>query len=310
MMAHQMVNCFRSVALGLTVILAGCMLGPDFVPPSVEAPAEYRFGTGEADVDVNLKWWEIFDDPVLYELVTEALGNNRDVKIAAGRIEEARAALGFTRADQYPRVDIQGDARTGNFFGVSRSDTTDWAAFIAPALSWEIDFWGKFRRSTESAQADLLASQYSLRTVQLGLIAEVAGTYNRLLDFRRRLQISRKTLESRMQSRDIIQQRFNQGIIPELDLNQAQIQFEIAAASIPQFQRQIAQTENALSILLGRLPGTIRSADKMDYQVLPPDIPYGLPSSLLERRPDRRLRSLRGGSNEIAIAAVLSPINL
>ena len=173
-----------------------------------------------------------------------------------------------------------------NFFGVSRSDTTDWAAFIAPALSWEIDFWGKFRRSTEAAQADLLASQYALRTVQLSLIAEVAGTYNRLLDFRRRLLIARKTLESRMQSLDLIQQRFNKGIIPELDLNQAQIQFEIAAASVPQFQRQIAQTENALSILLGRLPGAIQGGENIQYQAIPPDIPHGLPSSLLERRPD------------------------
>jgi multidrug efflux system outer membrane protein len=279
-------NCFRAMALGLTMIVAGCMLGPDFVPPSVESPVEYRFGTDEAGVDVNLKWWELFDDPTLCELVTEALDNNRDVKIAASRIEEARAALGFTRADQLPRVDIEGDARAGNFFGLNRSDTTDKAAFIAPALSWEIDFWGKFRRSTEAAQADLLASQYALRTVQLSLIAEVAGTYNRLLDFRRRLQIARKTLESRMQSLDLIQQRFNKGIIPELDLNQAQIQFEIAAASVPQFQRQIAQTENALSILIGRLPGAIQGGENIEYQAMAPDIPYGLPSSLLERRPD------------------------
>jgi multidrug efflux system outer membrane protein len=153
-------------------------------------------------------------------------------------------------------------------------------------LSWEIDFWGKFRRSTESAQADLLASEYSLRTIQLSLISEVASTYYRLQDFRRRLQISIKTLESRLQSLDIIQQRFDKGIIPELDLNQSQIQKEIAAASIPLFERQIAQTENALNILLGRLPGTIQSGVGLDRQVTPPEIPAGLPSSLLERRPD------------------------
>jgi multidrug efflux system outer membrane protein len=275
-----------SATVVMTMLLAGCMLGPDFVPPTVEIPAEYRFDADQAAVDVNLMWWDLFDDPVLYELVTVALDNNRDVKIAVSRIEEARATLGFTKADQYPSIGIEGDARVGNFFGLSRSGTTDKAAFIAPTLSWEIDFWGKFRRSTESAQADLLASEYSLRTIQLSLISEVASTYYRLQDFRRRLQISIKTLESRLQSLDIIQQRFDKGIIPELDLNQSQIQKEIAAASIPLFERQIAQTENALNILLGRLPGTIQSGVGLDRQVTPPEIPAGLPSSLLERRPD------------------------
>jgi multidrug efflux system outer membrane protein len=291
----------------MTMVLAGCMLGPDFVKPEVETPAEYRFDADKAAVDVNLMWWELFDDPVLYELVTAALENNRDVKIAVSRIEEARATLGFTKADQYPYIGIEGDARGGNYFGLSRSETTDTAAFIAPTLSWEIDFWGKFRRSTESAQASLLASEYSLRTIQLSLISEVASTYYRLLDFRRRLQISKQTLESRMQSLDIIQQRFNEGIIPELDLNQSQIQKEVAAASIPLYERQVAQTENALNILLGRLPGTIRSGVGLDRQVKPPDIPAGLPSSLLERRPDvaQNMYLLQAQTAQIGVAEAL-----
>ena len=297
----------RPAAVLTTLLLAGCMLGPDFVPPTVETPVEYRFDADKAAVDVNLKWWELFDDPLLNELVITALENNRDVKIAVSRIEEARATLGFTKADQYPRIDIEGDARTGNFFGGGRSDTTDKTAFIAPTLSWEIDFWGKFRRSTESAQSDLLASEYSLRTIQLSLISEVASTYYILLDFRQRLQISKNTLESRLKSLDIIQQRFDEGIIPELDVNQAQIQKEIAQASIPLFERQIAQTENALNILLGRLPGAIRSGDSLGDQLVPPDIPAGLPSSLLERRPDvaQSLYQLQAQTARIGVAEAL-----
>ncbi len=297
-------NRLFGAAVLTTALLTGCMLGPDFVPPTVDTPAEYRFDAEQAAVDVNLKWWELFDDPVLYELVTAALENNRDVKIAVSRIEEARAALGFTKADQYPGIDIEGNARIGNFFGAARSDTTDNSAFIAPTLSWEIDFWGKFRRSTESVQADLLASEYSLRTIQLSLISEVAGTYYRLLDFRRRLQIARQTLESRMQSLDIIEQRFKEGIIPELDVNQSQIQMEIAVAAIPLFQRQVAQTENALNILLGRLPGAIQSGESLGDQLVPPEIPAGIPSTLLERRPDvaQTLYQLQAQTARIGVA--------
>lgn len=307
MIFHSLKKYVWSATVVMTMLLTGCMLGPDFVPPTVETPDEYRFDAEKAAVDVNLLWWELFDDPVLYELVTAALENNRDVKIAISRIEEARAALGFTKADQYPYIGIEGGAQGGNFLGLNRSETTDTAAFIAPTLSWEIDFWGKFRRSTESAQASLLASEYSLRTIQLSLISEVASTYYRLLDFRRRLQISKKTLESRLQSLDIIQQRFDKGIIPELDLNQSQIQKEIAEASIPLFERQIAQTENALNILLGRLPGTIRSGVGLDRQVTPPEIPAGIPSSLLERRPDvaQTLYQLQAQTAQIGVAEAL-----
>lgn len=293
-----------SAIVTAALVLGGCMVGPDFVPPAVETPAKYRFATAgaggpeaeparrdrherdRAAAAVNLKWWVLFDDPVLYELVTTALADNLDVKIAVARIEEARAALGFTRADQYPRVDIQGSAAAGNFLGISRSDTTDRAAFIAPTLSWEIDFWGRFRRATETARAELAGSEYGLRTIQLGLITEVAAAYYRLLDFRRRLAVARKTLDSRTETLDLIEQRFEKGIVPELDVNQAQIQKEIAAAAIPQFERQAAQSEHAIRILLGSLPGPVHSGRPLERRSTPPQIPTGLPSTLLERRPD------------------------
>jgi outer membrane protein, multidrug efflux system len=274
------------IGLAALILCTGCAVGPDFVPPKVETPEDYRFEKVPAEAMINLKWWELFDDPVLCSLVIQALENNRDLKIAADRVEQARAYLGFIRADEYPAFNIQGGAGTGNLSGGTRSATRNSYAYVGPALSWEIDFWGKFRRATESARAQLMASEYALRTVQIGLISEVVSAYYLLLDYRQRVQISKETLKSRKESLDIIQKRFARGIIPELDVNQAQIQKEIAAAAIPQYERAAATTENALSILLGKLPEAIRSGDGLPLETAPPTIPTGLPSDLLERRPD------------------------
>ena len=286
MMVIEMKKLARIVTLMIIVSFTGCAMGPDFKKPVVETPHNFRFSDSESKELVNLKWWELFDDPVLYSLVVTALTGNRDAMIAASRIEEARAALGFTRADQYPRLDLQAGANIGNTLAIGRSSTTDKLAFIAPVLSWEIDFWGKYRRSTEAAISELMASEYSLRTVQISLISEVVSTYFLLLDYHQRLKISRQTLDSRLISLDIIQKRFDKGIIPEIDLNQAQIQKEIAAGAIPLFQRLIANTENVLSILMGKFPGEIKAGYDLNQQTVPPDIPSGLPSSILERRPD------------------------
>jgi len=286
MMVIEMKKLARIVTLMIIVSLTGCAMGPDFKKPVVETPNNFRFSDSESKEVVNLKWWELFDDPVLYSLVVTALTDNKDAMIAASRIEEARAALGFTKADQYPRLDLEGSAKAGNFTGVSRSSTTDKSAYIAPVLSWEIDFWGKYRRSTEAARSELMASEYSLRTVQISLISEVVSTYFLLLDYHQRLKISKQTLDSRRYSLDIIQKRFDKGIIPEIDLNQAQIQKEIAAGAIPLYQRLIANTENALSILMGKFPGEIKTGNDLNQQAVPPDIPSGLPSNILERRPD------------------------
>jgi len=280
---------FRTIVVILmAMLLSACMLGPDFQKPDLEPPETFRFADSKAEMaeEVNLKWWELFSDPILASLVHTALQNNLDVKTAVSRIEEARAALGFSEADLYPMLDIQGGAQVGNFIGMGRSDTTDQSAYIAPVLSWEIDFWGKYRRSNESARAALLASEYSLRTIQIGLIAEVVSTYYLLLDFNQRLALSRFTLGSRQESLDIIQKRFDRGIIPEIDVNQAQIQKEIAVAAIPLYQRNIAKTENVLSILLGQYPQAIKTGQALHLQPIPPAIPAELPSTTLERRPD------------------------
>jgi len=275
------------------IIISGCAMGPNFTKPEPETPEVYSIqdsttiDTIRIDSLINLNWWKLFADPVLDTLVAIALLENKNVNIAVSRLEEARATLGFTKADIYPRLDIQATAARGNLVGGAfQSDATQNNFFIAPVVNWEIDFWGKFRRANEAARAELMASTYSLRTVQISLISEVIGTYFLLMDYRRQLEISRETLETRLESLHIIQQRFDKGIIPEIDLNQAQIQKEIAEAAIPVSERFMAITEHALSILLGRLPGDIITGSDWEKEIIPPEIPVGLPSQLLERRPD------------------------
>ncbi|MGW8195628.1 MAG: TolC family protein, partial [Desulforhopalus sp.] len=196
---------------------------------------------------------------------------------------------------------------TGNFSGGSRSRDTNSTIYLTTPLSWEIDFWGKFKHATEAARAELIASEYGLKSVQLTLIADVVSSYYQLLDFHRRLNISQNTLSSRVASLNIIQQRFDKGIISELDVNQAEIQKEIAAAAIPLYERAIAQIENGLSILLGRLPEAIKLQETASVRQEPPHIPVGIPSEILQRRPDisQAKYRLKAQTENIGIAEAL-----
>jgi len=270
----------------LGILFYSCAVGPDFQKPQMEIPQNFNYDSLATDSLVNLKWWEIFNDPILDTLVIAALDENKNVLIAISRIEEARANLGFTEADIFPRIDLQGGATRGNFTGGLKLDSEINNFFIAPVVNWEIDFWGKFRRANESAKAQYLASEFSLRKIQISLITEVVSTYFLLLDFKERLTISENTLQSRIESLRIIQERFDKGIVAEIDLNQAQIQKEIAASTVPLYKRLVAQTEHSLSILLGRMPYSIYTDIGLDERDVPPEIPVGLTSQLLERRPD------------------------
>jgi multidrug efflux system outer membrane protein len=270
------------------IIFYSCAVGPDFQKPESKIPT-YFFNNDSIAVDtlVNLKWWEIFNDPTLDTLVITALQQNKNVNIAISRIEESRANLGFTKADLYPRIDIEGSATRGTYVGGGlKLDSESNGFFIAPVVNWEIDFWGKFRRANESAQAQYLASEFSLKKIQISLITDVVSTYFQLLDFKERLKISEETLKSRMESLRIIEERFDKGIVPEIDLNLAQIQKEIAASAVPVYKRLTAQTEHSLSILLGRMPNRVKTGITLDKRPDPPNIPIGMPSQLLERRPD------------------------
>lgn len=276
---------FTVAAVLLVLLVQGCMMGPNFERPESEVPDEFIYAEMQEDSVINLRWWELFNDTQLVSFVEEGLLNNKDLLVAAARIEEARAILGLTRADVWPTLGFQGSAQRSNYlFGLPGDPTNVFS--VAPSLQWELDFWGKFRRANQAAKAELVSSEFGYRAIQIGLITEIVNSYYQLMDFENRLAVSRRTLITRQRSMDIIQQRFNYGIVAEIDLNQSQIQEAIAAAAIPAFERSVVQTQNALSILLGGLPRKIDVNDEILDQIEMPIIPVGLTSDLLYRRPD------------------------
>lgn len=276
---------FIITIIGLIVYLAGCKVGPNYEQPVLDNPEAFRFDKDLTDTIVNLRWWELFDDPVLDTLIQIALDENKDVLQAAARVEAAKANVGYTRADALPTINAVAGASYGNYSGIKSADAGgNFYAF--PELVWEIDFWGKYRRSTEAARAQLLSTEYGMRQTQISLIGAVVSTYFQLLDDMSKLEISKRTYASRDSGTQIIQSRYDYGVVPEIDLNQAQIQQAIAAASVPVYKRYIAYDQSTLSILLGRSPDSILVGTHLYEQKYPPEIPTGLPSQLLARRPD------------------------
>jgi multidrug efflux system outer membrane protein len=282
------------IALLVIIIINACKVGPNYKTPEpeIDSTAVYRYDSLQlamTDSALNVNWWELFQDPVLDSLINIGLRENKDILIASARIEQAREQVGIAKADYWPKFGYQIGASRGNLLqGFLPTDGSSPENMFTGfgTLNWELDFWGKFRRATESAKASLVASEYGKRTVQIGLISQIAETYYSLLDFMWRMDISRHTLELRQESLDIIRERYDKGIIPEIDVNQAEIQRAIAAASVPLYQRRVAVTENALNILLGRNPGPVMLGTDLYDQTMPPDIPVGLPSMLVNRRPD------------------------
>jgi multidrug efflux system outer membrane protein len=279
-------------------------MGPDYVRPPVPEPEDYReeFPPGEAIA--NVPWWEMFGDTVLVDLVDEALVNNRDLLTAVGRIEAARAQLGIVRSDLFPRLDYFGN---GAVSGNTEEDGTSWDATLGLSAFWQIDLWGRIRRSNEAALNELLATEEAYRGLTIALVAEVANAYLLLCDLDNRLKVSRQTLVAWQDNVDVIQSRFDAGMVSEIDLNQAQIQVFQAEVSVQTFERLIAQTENALSVLIGAPPQSIERGLPLIDQELNPDIPSGLPSELLARRPDvlQAERQLHAQTARIGVAEAL-----
>jgi outer membrane protein, multidrug efflux system len=288
-------NMFRHLKIVFLIlfisVVSGCAIGPDFQKPVVNSPSEFRFDLSGKDTTEILCWWELFNDPILDSLIRTALAENRDVRIAAARIEEARANMKFNKSNMWPYIGYEGNIYSGNIDRVMTPPPNNSTSYItnyyaAPVLSWEIGFWGKYRRLTESSFEQMMALENNRRGIMISLISEVASTYFQLLDFDNRLQISKNTLIIRQEYLNIIQERYDKGIVAEIDVNQAQIQEATAAAAVPQYERAVAGAEHTLSILLGKNPGPVLRGNKLEEQVIPPDIPPGLPSLLLERRPD------------------------
>ena len=264
------------------------IVGPDYERPEVNSLDEWRNDSvASTDSVLNLKWWTMFNDPALDSLIELALENNKDLLIASSRIEEARAYVGFNKADYYPKIGYGGGIFKGNYAGGFLIFPEDQeAGLINGQLSWEIGFWGKVRRATESAKAELLASEYGKRQVQISLITEVASNYFTLLDYWSRYEISKRTYASRDSGHHIIEARFEKGIIPEIDVNQSQIQLAISRAAVPSYERRITSAENRLSILLGQNPDSISFGKTLFEEEVSPHIPAGIPSAILDRRPD------------------------
>ncbi len=273
------------ISLIFALIMAGCMVGPKLEKPVVTAEEQFRFDSIAGDSMINLAWWELFNDPQLDTMIYIALEHNRDILIAMSRIEQAYAVLGVSKADLYPGFGYDISGSYGDPTTAGTGTDAGGMVNITPSVYWELDFWGKVRRSNQAARAEIAASEEALRAVQIGIITAVADGYILLIDFDKRLEIARRTWSTRMESLWIIEQRFAEGIVPEIDLNQAQQQEAIAAIAIPYYERNVARTENYLNILLGQNPRNLERG-LLDEQVVPPDIPVGIPSELIQRRPD------------------------
>ena len=291
---------FPSLAL-TALLLAGCAIGPDYKRPPVAVPGAFR---GQSPDDVppateatslgDLQWWEVFQDPELRGLIGRALASNFDLRLAVGRVLEARAQVGIARADQFPQVS---GSVSGKSFRVSRNafpmipppGTVREDDFqMAGNFSFEIDLWGKLRRATEAARAQLLATEAARATVTSTLVSQVATAYFQLRELDFELEISSRTLTSRQASLRLVKLRRDAGIASGLDVRQAEVLVNTAAAQIPDLERQIEQTENLINLLLGESPGSVPRGLALDGQVVVAAVPAGLPSALLERRPDIR----------------------
>ncbi len=281
------------MVLTLTFTLLGCMVGPNYQRPREEVPPSWRFEEKEAEDLANTTWWKQFQDPVLDELIQVALRENKDVLIAAAAVEQFLGQYRTTRAALFPQVSAGGEA------GRSRS-TARGPVPLSPAMenpadtyqvflngSWEIDLWGKLRRATEAARANLLSTEEGRRTVILTLVTSVANSYVNLRDLDQQLVIARSTAKSREESYNLFKDRFEGGVISELELSQVKSLYEEALATIPFIQKSVLQQENAMRVLLGKNPGAIPRGKTIDELVLPA-VPAGLPSTLLTNRPDIR----------------------
>jgi multidrug efflux system outer membrane protein len=280
----------------LALLLAGCTVGPAYQRPELAAPENHRALTTPAEAEslADVPWWEVFQDPVLHDLVNEALANNHDLRIAAARVEEARARAGVAKSYLYPELNL-----TAGYGLNEASLTTDPpqattgdrryenlnASF---ALSWEIDLFGRLRRQNESAMAVFLATDEARQGVVLTLVADVARAYFVLRELDLELEIARRTLALNDETVTFYRDRLEGGISNKLEVNQAIATRARTAATIPELERQIAAQENLLSFLLGRSPGPITRGTALTDQYLPPAVPAGLPSALLDRRPDVR----------------------
>lgn len=272
-------------------VLAGCSVGTKYTRPELETPASYRGETEAAaghESAAMLVWWDVYKDDTLRGLIRTALENNYDVKVAAARVEESRALAGVSGIARLPQISAGVNANRSRKYvsqpGVN-PETSDYKAVVD--ASYELDLWGRLASLDEAARANLLASEYAAETVRTALISDVATAYFDLLAFDRELEVADRTVENRRKFLELTNKQFDQGTVSMLEVGRAAASLSQAAASVPDINRQIEQTENRISILLGKTPGPVARDNSAEMPV-PPDVPAGLTSELVERRPDIR----------------------
>jgi len=274
------------------LVLTGCTVGPNYKRPVIDVPGGYRglapdSGTQTSTSIGDEKWWEVFQDLQLQALIRTALANNYDVRIAAQHVLEAQASLGITRADQFPTITGGASGSNERFAKTSITPAFETSpAQVNLSLFWELDFWGKFRRATQAARATLLATEWGQRAVISSLVSNVATGYFQLLELDLEMEISRRTLDSRKESLRLVEIRQRGGTTSLLDVRQSEQLVYGAAANIPDLERRIEQQENFISILLGHNPAAVTRGRPLTEITVLSSVPPGLPSSLLERRPD------------------------
>ena len=289
----------------------GCTVGPNYKRPTVNIPGVYRESAAAAPVSAEAqsepaqtepaktelapsslgdeKWWEVFQDPQLQSLIRTALKNNYDVRIAASRVLQAQAQLGITRADQFPTLSAGGEIasqQSPKIGPIPAYEITQ--GQLTASAAWNLDFWGKYRRATQAARANLLANEWAQKQVMATLVANLATAYFQLRELDLELEISQRTFNSRTESLQLTQTLEQHGINSLLDVRQSEQLVFTAATTIPEFEREIAEDENAISVLLGNNPGDVPRGLRLTEEPHSPEVPAGLPSSLLERRPDIR----------------------
>jgi len=308
------------VAAGTLALLAGCAVGPKYQRPQVDSPADFRNAPGVVATNslADLPWWDVYKDETLRTLIQAALTNNYDVRIAASRVEQARQLSAQARSQFFPSIGYGGAVSRGRneFLGSPNSNggSTGDAALATVNAAWEVDLWGRIRRLNESARAQYLATEEAQRGVMLSLVSDVALAYFELLELDLQLQIALRTAGSFEESLKMFTQRLEGGVASRLDTSRAAGALATTSAQVPEVQRQIALKENQINVLLGRNPGPVGRNVTMLQQVMPPEVPAGLPSALLERRPDilaaeQNLRSANALIG-VAVAEFLPKIGL
>lgn len=287
---HQKWNWLFAAVLS-AVLMAGCAIGPNYKRPTVDAPGNYRFAASPSTNSLgDLPWWEVFKDPVLLDLITTAVTNNYDLRQAVARVEQARNFAVAARAPLFPQIGYGGNVGRGRNAAfnspVPMNGVTESSAAARLNAFWEIDLWGRIRRLSEAARAEYLATDEARRGITTALVSDVSTAYFQLLQFDEELAIQRSATNAYASSLRLFEDRLKNGVASKLETDRAAAALANAASVIPRLELNIATTENQLSILLGRNPGPISRNSLTNQVLLTPEIPAGLPSELLRRRPD------------------------